>query len=70
MGFVFIAIWATFPHTGLNLCVPPLKCDPKYVYDKVDTNSRRTGEVIGVIIEGVLVVVGNHKEIFRKQEEG
>ena len=31
--YVSKPIWATFPHTGLNLCVPPLKCDPKYVYD-------------------------------------
>ena len=25
-------IRATFLHMGLKLCVPPLKCDPKYVY--------------------------------------
>ena len=31
-GFAFKAIRATFLHMGLNLCVPPLKCDPKYIY--------------------------------------
>ena len=35
--YVSKPIWATFPHTGLNLCVPPLKCDTKYVYDCDDS---------------------------------